>query len=210
MSRFLDTFFNRDVIAASLPDILGGVSTTAALALAVIASGIPLGLGLALLRTVRSRRLSFAIVVFADVFRALPPLVVLVIVYFAFPFVGLELEGFAAAWLGLALVLAAFSEEIFWSGILAVDRGQWEAARSTGLGYGATLLDVVLPQALRLAVAPLTNRALAISKSTALASVIAVPEILNRATTPRPRRRTRPLSLSPLSSTWRSSSLSSL
>jgi polar amino acid transport system permease protein len=181
MTRFLDTFFNPGVLAESFPDVASGVSITAALALAVLSSGIPLGLALALLRTLRLRPLELLIVSFADVFRALPPLVVLVVLYFAFPFVGIELAGFTAAWLGLGLVLAAFAEEIFWAGILSVERGQWEAARSTGLTHAATLREVVLPQALRLSLAPLTNRALAISKSTALASVIAVPEILNRA-----------------------------
>ena len=78
-------------------------------------------------------------------------------------------------------MLAAFAEEIFWAGILSVERGQWEAARATGLAFLETLRFVVLPQAMRLAIPPLTNRAIAIGKSTALASVVAVPEILNQA-----------------------------
>jgi polar amino acid transport system permease protein len=86
-------------------------------------------------------------------------------------------------WLVLSLVLGAFAEEIFWAGILSVRKGQWEAARSTGLGFGQTLAYVILPQAIRLAVPPLTNRTIAITKNTALGSVIGVPEILNVATT---------------------------
>src|SRR6185503_14107680 len=66
------------------------------------------------------------------------------------------------------------SEEIFWAGITSVARGQWEAARSTGLTFGQTLLHVVLPQALRLTIPPLTNR-------TALGTVVAVTEILGQA-----------------------------
>src|SRR6266705_1527897 len=87
------------------------------------------------------------------------------------------------AGLALGLVLGAFAEEIFWAGILSVRKGQWEAARSTGLGFAQTLLYVVLPQAIRLTVPPLTNRTIAITKNTALGSVIGVPEILNVATT---------------------------
>jgi polar amino acid transport system permease protein len=83
----------------------------------------------------------------------------------------------------MSLVLAAFAEEIFWAGILAVPRGQWEAARSTGLTFGQALLFVVVPHAVRLTVPPLTNRAIAITKGTALGSVVGVQEILSQATT---------------------------
>ena len=79
------------------------------------------------------------------------------------------------------LVLAAFAEEIYWAGILSVDRGQWEAARSTGLTFFDTLVHVVLLQAVRLTIPPLTNRTIAITKNTALASVVAVQEILSQA-----------------------------
>ena len=89
----------------------------------------------------------------------------------------------AVLWLVLSLVLGAFAEEIFWAGILSVRKGQWEAARSTGLGFAQTLAYVILPQAIRLTVPPLTNRTIAITKNTALGSVIGVPEILNVATT---------------------------
>ena len=86
-------------------------------------------------------------------------------------------------WLVLSLVLAAFAEEIFWAGILSVPKGQWEAARSTGLTFLGTLGYIVLPQAVRLTVPPITNRTVAITKNTALGMVIGVPEILNQATT---------------------------
>ena len=123
------------------------------------------------------------IVVFVDVFRALPPLVLMLLVYFGLPNVGINLPSFAVLWLVLSLVLAAFAEEIFWAGILSIPKGQWEAARSTGLSFLGTLAYVVLPQAIRLTVPPLTNRTIAITKNTALGTVIGVGEILNQATT---------------------------
>ncbi len=86
-------------------------------------------------------------------------------------------------WLVLSLVLAAFVEEIVWAGILSVRKGQWDAARSTGLGFLATMAYVILPQAVRLTIPPLTNRTIAITKNTALGTVIGVGEILNQATT---------------------------
>jgi polar amino acid transport system permease protein len=182
-SRFLDTFFKPELIERYFPAIMKGVVVTVEVAAAVVVTGLALGLVLAILRAFRMLPVSALIVVFADVFRALPPLVLVLLVYFGLPNVGINLPSFAVLWLVLALVLAAFAEEIFWAGILSVPKGQWEAARSTGLGFLATLTSVVLPQALRLTVPPITNRTVAITKNTALGTVIGVGEILNQATT---------------------------
>ena len=182
-SRFLDAFFKPDLIERYFPAIMKGVVVTIEIAAAVVVTGIALGLVLAVARSFRVLPLSTLIVIFADVFRALPPLVLILLVYFGLPNVGINLPSFTVLWLVLALVLAAFAEEIFWAGILSVPKGQWEAARSTGLGFLGTLTYVVLPQALRLTVPPLTNRTVAITKNTALGTVIGVGEILNQATT---------------------------
>jgi polar amino acid transport system permease protein len=182
-SRFLDTFFKWELIKRYFPAILDGMAVTIEIAAAVVVTGILLGLALAILRTFRIRPLSALIVIFADMLRALPPLVLLLIVYFGLPNVGVYLPSFAVLWIVLAGVLAAFAEEIFWAGILSIPKGQWEAARSTGIGFITTLTHIVLPQAVRLTVAPLTNRTLAITKNTALGMVIGVSEILGQATT---------------------------
>lgn len=182
-SRFLETFFKRALIEQYSPFILKGVLVTVEIALAVVVTGLALGLVLAMVRSRRVRVVNFCIVVFVDMFRALPPLVLVLIVFFGLPSVGISLPSFAVLWLVLSLVLAAFAEEIFWAGILSVPKGQWEAARSTGLGPLGTLLYIVLPQAIRLTVPPITNRTVAITKNTALGSVIGVPEILNQAAT---------------------------
>ena len=182
-SRFLDTFFNGEVIERYLPAILKGVVVTIEIAAAVVVTGILLGLLLAIVRAFRVLAVNVFIVVFVDMFRALPPLVLVLLVYFGLPNIGINLPSFAVLWLVLALVLAAFAEEIFWAGILSIPNGQWEAARSTGLGFLGTLFYIVLPQAIRLTVPPLTNRTIAITKNTALGTVIGVGEILNQATT---------------------------
>ena len=182
MSRLLDTFFNGTVFERYLPAILKGMVVTIEIAVVVVITGILLGLSLAVVRAFRVRAANALIVVFVDMFRALPPLVIVLIVYVGLPNVGINVPSFAVLWLVLALVLAAFAEEIFWAGILSIPKGQWEAARSTGLGFPATLAHVVLPQAIRLAVPPLTNRTIAITKNTALGTVIGVGEILNQAT----------------------------
>lgn len=181
MNRFADTFLNWDVMAQYAPKILEGAWVTIQLAAAVVAAGIASGLALAVLRAFRFRLANFLIVAAVDVLRALPPLVIIFLFYFALPTVGVQMSAWAATWLALSLVLMAFAEEIFWAGILAVPKGQWEAARSTGLSFLQTLRDVVLPQAVRLTIPPLTNRTIAITKNTALGAVVAVGEILYQA-----------------------------
>jgi len=183
MNAFLETFFKPNLIAQYLPSILKGVVTTIEIALAVVITGLALGLALAVIRAFQIKPLNALIVVFVDMFRALPPLVIMLIVYFGLPNVGVSIPSFAVLWLVLSLVLASFAEEIFWAGILSVPKGQWEAARSTGLTFLGTLGWIVLPQAVRLTVPPITNRTVAITKNTALGTVIGVPEILNQATT---------------------------
>src|SRR5262252_2438038 len=179
--RFAETFLNATVMQRYLPDILSGVVVTIELALLVVVTGIGAGLALALLRSAGIRPLNWLIIGVVDLFRSLPPLVVIVLIYFGLPSAGLVPSGFVSTWLSLALVLMAFAEEIFWAGITSIPRGQWEAARSTGLGFGQTLAHVVLPQALRLTIPPLTNRTIAIIKGTALGTVVAVTEILGQA-----------------------------
>jgi len=181
LERLADTFFNVPVMVQYLPKIVEGFFVTIELALAVVAAGITAGLVLAVVRAFRLRPVNFFIVLVVDVLRALPPLVIIIVFYFALPTIGIRMSAWVATWLALALVLAAFAEEIFWAGILAVPKGQWEAARSTGLTFLQTLTDVVLPQAVRLTIPPLTNRTIAITKGTALGAVVAVGEILYQA-----------------------------
>jgi polar amino acid transport system permease protein len=181
MNGLIETFFNLQVMQQYLPKIIEGMGLTLVLAIAVVVTGLVAGFVLAVIRSLQIRPLNWLIVLFADVFRAVPPLVILIIIYFAFPTIGIRFSGFASAWLGLSLVLAAFAEEVVWAGILSVPRGQWEAARATGLDFWQSMRLVVLPQAARLTIAPLTSRAIVITKNTALASVVAVGEILYQA-----------------------------
>ncbi|MXP62952.1 amino acid ABC transporter permease [Roseomonas sp. M0104] len=175
---FLFSFFNLKVMATYLPLVAKGFGLTVVLALLIVACGLSLGLLLAVVRSFGLRVLNWGIIFVVDLFRALPPLVIIVLLFFGLPAAGITVSGFAATWLSLTLVLMAFAEEIYWAGITAVPKGQWEAARSTGLGFLQTLRLVVLPQALRITIPPLTNRTIAITKGTALGSVVGVAEIL--------------------------------
>ena len=110
MNAFLETFFKPNLIEQYLPSILRGVVTTIEIALAVVITGLALGLFLAVVRAFQVRPLNALIVIFVDMFRALPPLVIVLLVYFGLPNVGLSIPSFAVLWLVLSLVLAAFAE----------------------------------------------------------------------------------------------------
>ena len=179
IDRLIFSFFNLKIAEKYLPLIVEGVATTISLGLAVIFTGILVGLLLSLLRSQQIKFINFFIIILVDICRSLPPLVLIILFYFARPYVQISMSAFTSTWFALSLVLAAFSEEIFWAGILSIPKGQWEAARSTGLSSWRALMYVILPQALKLTVAPLTSRAIAITKGTALGSVVALHEVLN-------------------------------
>src|ERR1700756_3819751 len=125
-SPFLEAFFKWELIERYLPAIVKGVGVTIEIAAAVVVTGICAGLVLAVLRAFRVPPINVLIVLFADAFRALPPLVLVLLVYFGLPNLGINLPSFAVLWLVLSLVLTAFAEGIFLAGILSIRRGQWE------------------------------------------------------------------------------------
>src|SRR5262249_3895852 len=182
-SMFIDSFFKPEIIARYWPDILRAMVVTIEVAVLVVVTGLALGLLLAVVRSFRVAPINALIVVYVDVFRALPPLVLVLLVYFGLPNVGINLPSGAVLWLVLHPAPGGFAGGVFLAGLPSVPQGRWGGAGCAGLGFGQTLAYVILPQAIRLTVPPLTNRTIAITKNTALGSVIGVPEILNVATT---------------------------
>jgi polar amino acid transport system permease protein len=178
--RFFATFLDPEIAARYAPQILTGLVVTIVIGLAVVTTGLIAGLALAMLRAFGFRAINTIIVQVVDIFRALPPLVIILIIYFGLPSIGVVISSFVVLWLSLSAVLAAFAEEVYWAGIASIPSGQWMAARSTGLSFVQTLRYVVLPQAFRLAIPPLTNRTISITKNTALGSAIGVNEILGQ------------------------------
>ena len=178
----LDTFWNWPVLRESLPLLLQGLGVTVSLGAASIALGFAGGLALCLMRLYAPVPLRAAARLYTDVLRSIPILVLLVLIYYALPFVGVRLSSFAAATTALSMVSTAYTAEILRAGIEAIPRGQSEAAAALGLGFVDTLRDVILPQALRIVVPPLTSNGINVLKDTALASVVAMPELLKQAT----------------------------
>lgn len=180
MSVF-ETFFNWNVLVATFPALLRGLVTTILLGVASIVIGTTFGLMVSLVRLYAPAALRVLAMIYIDVFRALPMLVVLIVIYYALPFVGIRLDSWTSAILGFSLVLAAYSAEVFRAGIEAVPKGQFEAAASLGLHFIMTLRKVVLPQAMRVVVPPTTSNFISMIKDTSLASVVAMPELLKEA-----------------------------
>src|SRR5258708_21952770 len=152
MGPLLEYFFNTKILAQYGPSVLGGFWVTVEVALLTILVGVCSGLALAIVRAMRWKPADVAIVVFVDIFRTLPQLVVIVFIYFGLPYANIQLSPFAATVLALGAVLAAFATEIFWAAIQAVPQCQWDAARSLGLGFFRVLFLAFLPPAIPIAV----------------------------------------------------------
>ena len=174
-------FFDLSIVLAAWPLLWRGLVATIGLSLLVIPLGLSAGLGLALLGTLSHRGIRWAVIGWTDLFRAFPPLVLLILLYGGLPFAGLELGGVACMAIAFFLNTGAYFGEVIRAGITSVPRGQSEAARSLGLSTGQTLRRVVLPQALANVLPDLVSNTLEVVKLTSLASVVAVPELLYQA-----------------------------
>lgn len=181
MYEVFQQFLNPEIISKVWLYLLKGLGTTALLSLMVVPLGLASGLAVAALWSLRKRWLNGLLIVYVDFFRAFPPLVLLLFIYFGFPFVGIEVPAIVAVAIGFLLNTSSYYGEIFRAGIESVPRGQWEAARSTGLSWAQTMIGVIVPQATRNVLPDLLGNTLEVVKLTTLASVVAIPELLNAA-----------------------------
>ena len=177
-----ESYLDFGLVFENADAILQAVLVTVLLAFFAEALGVVLGLVFALLKISRSRILSFPAQLYIDVFRGTPLLVQIIFIYFATPLIGLRFESlFFAGLTALTLNSAAYVAEIFRSGIQSIDRGQMEAGRASGLSYGQTMRYIVVPQAFRRVIPPLTNEFVVIIKDTSIVSVIGLEELLRAA-----------------------------
>ncbi len=181
-------YFNWDIIKDTVPLLLRTLPTVAELLALGLLFAFIWGLTLSLMRLSRFRVLRWFAVVYIDFFRGLPLLLLLIFIYSGLAIVGADtgidaliLPPTIAAVSAFAICYAAYSAEVFRAGIESIPKGQTEAARSLGMTYGQAMRYVILPQALKTVIPPLTNELVALIKDTSLASVISVPELLFRA-----------------------------
>ena len=177
----IETFFNSGVMADSLPALLRGLRNTLILAFFSILCGALLGLLVCLVRLYAVRPLRLAAIAYIDLFRAMPMLVILILIYYALPFLNVRFSSWTSAILAFSLVMGAYSAEVFRAGVEGVPRGQFEASAALGLPFLLTLRRVILPQAMRAIIPPMTGNCVSMFKDTSLASTVALPELLNEA-----------------------------
>jgi len=157
--------------------ILEAAQWTLALSAIAFIGGAILGLAIALARTSESKTARVLSTAFIQIFQGTPLLLQLFLIFFGAPVLGLEINPWIAAGVALVLNSAAFLGEIWRGCIEAIPRGQWEAADSLSLSYRDRMRDVILPQAVRIAVAPTVGYMVQIIKGTSLAAIIGFTEI---------------------------------
>jgi polar amino acid transport system permease protein len=178
MQAIVQQFFNFGIMAKAFPLVLTGLWTTLLICLVVIPLGLSGGILVAAISLSRNALFRRATRLLVDLFRALPPLVLLIMVYSGLPFIGIRLTPLAAVSIAFFLNNSSYYGEIFRAGIESAPSGQWEAARSTGLSATQTFLFVVLPQAVRNVLPDLVSNTVEVVKLTSLASVVSMPEML--------------------------------
>ena len=171
-------YFDYQTMIHSLPILWKGLKMTLLICAAVIPLGLLGGLVVALGRQTRLTAVRIAVIALIDLFRALPPLFLLILLYAGLPFIGVRLSPYSCVCVAFLLNTSAYYGEVYRAGLESVGRGQREAARSTGLSYMQTMLFVVLPQAIRNVLPDLVSNTVEVVKLTSLASVVALPELL--------------------------------
>ena len=179
--ELIDTFLNPKILAASWPLLLQGLWLTVKLSVIIVPLAALLGLVIACLHYQQHRWLNRLILLYVDFFRAFPPLVLLIFIYYGLPLLGLHLNEFSATVLALVLNSSGYFAEIFRAGLESVSPGQNEAARSTGLNARQAMAYVVVPQGVRNVIPDLASNTLEAIKQTSIASAVALPELLRSA-----------------------------
>ncbi|MBD2783827.1 amino acid ABC transporter permease [Xenorhabdus sp. DI] len=159
------------------PMLYAGLTFTIPLTLITFALGITLGFVVALIRLYGPKPLVAVVRFYVWLIRGTPLLVQLFLIFYALPSVGITLEAFTSAVIGFTLNVGAYTSEVIRAALSSVPKGQWEASHSIGMSWWQSLRRIILPQAARVSIPPLSNTFISLVKDTSLASVITVPEM---------------------------------
>ena len=171
-----------DLLLRSLGPIVGGAVTgTIPLALVSFSIGLVLALGVALMRLSSIRIVSAVARAYVSVIRGTPLLVQLFVIFYGLPSIGLLVDPWPSAIIAFSLNVGGYAAEVIRAAILSVPKGQWEAGYTIGMSRPRTLKRIVLPQAARVSVPPLSNTFISLVKDTSLASLILVTELFRNA-----------------------------
>ena len=168
LQLFLESFW---------PIVWGGITGTIPLALISFAIGLVLALGVALMRLSRNRVVSGIARFYVSVIRGTPLLVQLFVIFYGLPAIGIVIDPWPSAIAAFSLNVGGYAAEVIRAAILSVPKGQWEAGHTIGMSRAQTLRRIILPQAARVSVPPLSNTFISLVKDTSLASLILVTEL---------------------------------
>jgi cystine transport system permease protein len=163
------------------PMVLAGLRGTIPLSLASFAIGLVIALFMALLRLSPNVVLSGIARFYISIIRGTPLLVQLFVIFYGLPSLNITIDSFPAAVIAFSLNVGGYAAEVIRAAILSVPRGQWEAAHTVGLSPAKTLTRIILPQAARVSVPPLSNTFISLVKDSSLASLILVSELFRQA-----------------------------
>ena len=173
---------NWDLIWSSFgPIVAGAVTGTIPLTLASFAIGLALALLVALMRLSRNAVVSGLARFYVSVIRGTPLLVQLFVIFYGLPSLGVKLDPWPSAIIAFSLNIGGYAAEVIRAAILSVPKGQWEAGHTIGMSRGQSLRRIILPQAARVSVPPLSNTFISLVKDTSLASLILVTELFRNA-----------------------------
>ena len=171
-----------DLVGDSLwPIVRGGLTGTIPLALASFALGLVIALVVALMRLSRIRVVSAIARAYVSLIRGTPLLVQLFVIFYGLPSVGLTINPWPSAIIAFSLNVGGYAAEVIRAAIQSVPKGQWEAAHMIGMPHALALRRIILPQAARVSVPPLSNTFISLVKDTSLASLILVTELFREA-----------------------------
>lgn len=174
-------FFNFTVMEGQWPLILEGLLTTLKLSILSAVFATLLGMVVAVLRLLNNKTLNIFLKIYLEFFRAMPILVILIVVYFGLPFLNIKLDPFSSGVFVLSVTNGAYISEIFRSGIASIHHTQYEASYALGMSFFQSMRLVLIPQAFRVVTPPLTNRWVGVLKDSAVCSFIAIRELLKTA-----------------------------
>jgi len=181
IADLFQTYFSISIIREILPFLLKGALLTVFFSATSEVIGIVIGLVTSVIRVTKIKVLSQLALVYVDLFRGTPLLMQIIFIYYALPYLGINLPAIVAGIVALSVNSGAYVSEIFRAGIESIDKGQTEAARSLGMSYMQAMRYVVIPQTIKRVLPPLTNEFVALIKDSSLLSVIAIAELMRTA-----------------------------
>jgi polar amino acid transport system permease protein len=175
--------FDFDIVISRLPILLNATLKTIELTLMAIFLGTMIGLFVALIKISQKKPLVLIGTMYTWIFRGMPLLVQLFIIYYGLPSIGIEFTAHQAAVMGLSLCGGAYIAEIIRAGIQSIDKGQMEAAYSLGMSWQQAMFRVIIPQSFKRLIPPMGNEFITLLKDTSLVAVISMVELLRAAQT---------------------------